>query len=296
VIGVAVPGAVLSGFPSGTGYAAAGYRTMGAILGVGMVVVAIVTGLGVRERSAPEDTAEAFSWRGFLAGLVETMRNPAFRVLIVTFVFILLGGSLYQTLVPYAFRYWIQRPDLVSNIPLVYIAASVLSLPIWTRLANVLGKDRAMRACIVWALVALGVTPLVLGPEAGQGTTFAFVGLAGLGNGGWIVLPVAITADVVDWDELHTHHRREGAYFGVWTMVMKFADAIAAGIIGVSLQLFGYVPNAEQSATTILGIKLLYGPIPALCMLAALFTFRRFPLTRAQHQEVQMTLAARRRR
>jgi hypothetical protein len=38
---------------------------------------------------------------------------------------------------------------------------------------------------------------------------------AGLGNGGWVVPPVAITADIVDHDELDTDHRREGAYFGM---------------------------------------------------------------------------------
>lgn len=294
VLGVAIPGIVLAWYPAGTGYAAEGYRTMGVMLGAGMVGVALVTGLGVREPVSARPAPERFSWRSFSAGVAETLQNPAFRILTVTFAFILLAGGLYQTLIPYAFRHWIRRPDLVTNIPLVYIAATIVSLPLWTRLARGLGKDRALRACMVWAALALGVTPLVLGPDSDPSTTFAFVALAGLGNGGWVILPPSITADVVDWDELHTRQRREGAYFGVWTLVMKFASAIASGIVGVGLQVVGYVPNAEQSATTILGIKLLYGPVPAVFMLVALLTFRAFPLTRARHEELQAALAARR--
>jgi len=121
-----------------------------------------------------------------------------------------------------------------------------------------------------------------------------FLVLAGLGNGGWMVLLAAITADVIDYDELHTHTRREGAYFGVWTLAYKWAAAVASGIAGVSLQLLGYVPNQPQSPTTIAGIKLLYGPVPAVLMVLALVIFWRFPLTRERHAEIRAALDARR--
>jgi GPH family glycoside/pentoside/hexuronide:cation symporter len=117
---------------------------------------------------------------------------------------------------------------------------------------------------------------------------------AGLGAGGWAVIPVAITADVVDTDELETGQRREGAYFGVWTLALKLANALAAGVVGVGLELSGYAPNAVQSPGAILGIQLLYGPIPAFFLLCGLVAFRRFPLTRARHAAVQEALARRR--
>jgi GPH family glycoside/pentoside/hexuronide:cation symporter len=120
-----------------------------------------------------------------------------------------------------------------------------------------------------------------------------FIGLAGLGNGGWMVLPAALTADVIDCDDLEGRGRREGAYFGMWTLLMKWAGAIASGAVGAALQLLGYIPNAVQSSATVLGIKILYGPVPAVFMLAAWVVFRRFPLTRERHAEVQAALAAR---
>src|SRR5262249_61790894 len=94
------------------------------------------------------------------AGSATPSGTPAFRVLIVSFAFILLGAGLYQTLLPYAFKYWLIRPQLAARVPMVFLAASVFSLPLWTRLARGMGKDRALRLCMLWAAAALGATPL----------------------------------------------------------------------------------------------------------------------------------------
>ncbi len=289
-LGVAVPAAILARAAGSAG----AFRVMGVGMGAGMVAVALVTGALLREPPLLEHDAVRLSWRSFTEGFASTLRNPSFRVLIATFALVLLGGGLYQMLVPYAFKYWLRRPELVGRAPLAYMVASVLSLPLWTRLAHRLGKDRALRLCMLWAVIALGATPFALDPEMGQFRTLVFVGLAGLGNGGWIVLPAAITADVIDYDELHTARRREGAYFGVWTLVMKWGNAVASGVVGIALQLLGFVPNQAQAPSTILGIKILYGPVPALLMLAAFCVFLRFPLTRERHEEVQAALVARR--
>jgi GPH family glycoside/pentoside/hexuronide:cation symporter len=111
-----------------------------------------------------------------------------------------------------------------------------------------------------------------------------------------MVLPVAITADVIDFDELGSGLRREGAYFGVWALVMKFAGALASGAVGVALEVLGCLPNETQSASTILGLKVLHGPVPAAMMLLGFVVFLRFPLTRERHAEVQTQLGARRHR
>jgi GPH family glycoside/pentoside/hexuronide:cation symporter len=172
--------------------------------------------------------------------------------------------------------------------------ASVVSLPFWTRLSHRAGKDRAMRVCMLWTIVSLALTPIALAPDMGETRFVLVLLLSGLGNGGWMVLLAAITADVIDADELETHTRREGAYFGVWTLAFKWASAVASGIAGVALQLLGYVPNQPQSPETIAGIRLLYGPVPAVLMVVAFVVFWRFPLTRERHAEIRAVLDARR--
>jgi GPH family glycoside/pentoside/hexuronide:cation symporter len=289
--GGVIPGVILRRYAAAP---AAGYAVMGLGMGAFMTFVALLTAALMREPPASRGARARLSWRAFASGMKSTLQNRPFRIMIVTFALILLGGGLHQTLVPYAFRYWLEMPQQVNVVIGVYLAASVLSLPIWTRLASRLGKDRALKLCMLWATVALASLPFAFAPGMSGVRLGAFLVLAGLGNGGWAVLPVAITADIIDHDELSTAARREGAYFGIWTLVMKLSAALASGIVGVALQLLGYVPNVTQSATTILGIKLLYGPVPAAFMLAAFLIFLRFPLTRERHREVQAALAARR--
>ena len=288
--GGVIPGAVIRRYAD----PATGYAVMGFGIGAFMTFVALVTAALTREVPPAQGARPNVSWRAFWSGMTSTLRNRPFRIMIGTFGLILLGGGLHQTLVPYAFRYWLEMPQQVNTVIGVYLAASVISLPIWTRLARRLGKDRALKLCMVWATIALSSLPFAFAPGMGKLRLGCFLVLAGLGNGGWAILPVAITADIIDHDELSTAERREGAYFGIWTLVMKLSAGLASGIVGIALQLLGYVPNVTQSATTVLGIKLLYGPIPAAFMLTAFLVFRRFPLTRERHQEVQAALAARR--
>ena len=290
-LGVAVPGFLLARYASAPSTA---FRAIGIGLGVAMTVVALLTGLLIRERPLAAVSVHPASWRTFVDGIRSTFANPPFRVLIATVACVLLCGGLNQTLVPYAFIYWLGRPQLVSTAPALYLVASIVSLPFWTGLSHRVGKDRAMRVCMLWSIASLALTPVVLAPDMGAARFVGFLVLAGLGNGGWMVLLAAITADVIDYDELHTHTRREGAYFGVWTLAYKWAAGVASGIAGVSLQLLGYVPNQPQSPTTIAGIKLLYGPVPAALMVLAFVIFWRFPLTRERHAVIRAALDAHR--
>ena len=111
--GVTLPAAILARFP---GAHAEGYRVVGVTLGLAMIVVALVTGSLLRERRSAPETAGEGGFRDFVDTLAGTLRNPSFRVLITTFGFILLGGGLYQTLVPYAITYWLGRPAAVGGI------------------------------------------------------------------------------------------------------------------------------------------------------------------------------------
>lgn len=275
---------------------ATGYAVMGVVVGAFMTLVALTTGALVRERPLPARAraAERPSWRAFASGLMATLRNRPFRVMLATFAVLQIGGGITQAMVPYAFQYWLGRQDLMGQVLTLYMGGFVLSLPLWTYLARRLGKDRALKLCMAWGAISLAVVPLVFSPDMSTLRMSAFLVLAGLGNGGWAVLPVAITADIIDTDELETYHRREGAYFGMWMLALKLATGLASGAVGLGLQLIGYVPNAVQTESAILGIKLLYGPIPAVFLVVGLILFRRFPLTRERHAEVQAALAARR--
>jgi GPH family glycoside/pentoside/hexuronide:cation symporter len=108
--------------------------------------------------------------------------------------------------------------------------------------------------------------------------------LAGAFNISFWLIPGSMMPDVTDWDPSKGRERREGAYYGVWTLLRKTSLGAAYGVIGLVLAGAGYVPDAAQSATVLLWLRLLFGPIPAMLLLLGAIVFVRFPITR-QAQE-----------
>ncbi|MGH7899530.1 MAG: MFS transporter, partial [Candidatus Binatia bacterium] len=262
-----------------------------ALLAVVIASSGIVTFLGCRELPI-ERATERLSFRDFIADLRGTFGNGPFRVVLATFAVMTFGGAVNQPLLIYVVRDWLGVHADLPAVMTAYLLASMASLVFWTALARRLGKNRAFEICILWSVVVLGSFPL-LGPESPRAFLFVFFAAAGFAAGGYMI-PTSIAADVVDHDELATGQRREGAFFGLWTLSIKVVAAFAIAFVGISLDLLGYVPNQPQSASTLFGIRMLYGPVPALFLFLSLLIFRRFPLTRESHAEIHRELEARR--
>jgi GPH family glycoside/pentoside/hexuronide:cation symporter len=108
------------------------------------------------------------------------------------------------------------------------------------------------------------------------------------------VLPWSIIPDVVEHDELMTDERREGVYYGVRGLMGKVSDALGLFVGGWALKFFGFLPNVPQSETTLLGIRLFFGPIPALLAFLSLPLLIWFPITRKTHAETLDRLSQKR--
>ncbi len=133
---------------------------------------------------------------------------------------------------------------------------------------------------------------------AGPGDWLYVAGLAlvaGVGGGCGAVVAPSIQADVIDWDELRTGERKEGAYFAVWDFVRKTAFGVTAGLTGLALGATGFEPGVTQDESTLLALRALFGLFPGLCFLLGTVLFlRRFHFGQAEHAAVMSALAARR--
>jgi GPH family glycoside/pentoside/hexuronide:cation symporter len=104
------------------------------------------------------------------------------------------------------------------------------------------------------------------------------------------VVGPSIQADVIDYDELHTGERKEGAYFAVWNFVRKSAYGIAAMLVGLMLSTLGFEANAVQGETTRLGMRVLFSFVPGACYLLGTLAFLRFRLDEAEHAAIRREL------
>jgi GPH family glycoside/pentoside/hexuronide:cation symporter len=168
------------------------------------------------------------------------------------------------------------------------------AMPLWTALARRLGAWRALRICLISSAVTLFFFFLPTGFFSGLTVAVIF----GLNLAGLLMLTDLLIADVVDADELATGARREGLYFGMNGLVIRFAFTIQGIITAVTLTWTGYItPTAAvlypvQPAATLWGIRIMIAGIPALALLLGYVLLSRYSLHGARLTAVQIQVAA----
>ncbi len=285
IIGAAAPVAIAQSFAAPR----AGYAAMAAVIGVVLSTSGLVTGIGVRERLRPQHAAASF--RHFLKGLRATFANRDFRVVFVTFCMMTLAGALGEAVRLIVIKYWLQMYDFFPVIAATFAVCFAVSFPFWLALSRRLGKRTAM----LTGLLAGAVVPfgwLVVQPGQ-RGMMLVFMVLAGFASGS-ITIVMSSAIDVIDFDELETGERREGAYFGIWILGLKVTSASGILLGGLLLELIGYVPGQPQSAQTIWWLVMMLGPLQSAVILIGVFFLRRFRYEAADVSRVQAQLAARR--
>lgn len=110
--------------------------------------------------------------------------------------------------------------------------------------------------------------------------------VGGLALGMVNVMYPMITADCIEYGTYVTGERATGISFSIQTFTTKLGQALAAGLGAFLLDAFGYIPNAEQSATTLNGIFSLITLIPAIGMIAMVIIFGKF--YRIREKDVEM--------
>jgi GPH family glycoside/pentoside/hexuronide:cation symporter len=115
------------------------------------------------------------------------------------------------------------------------------------------------------------------------------------GSGFWILYG-SMTADVIDYDEIETGNRREGAFAACASWIMKLGVAMGSWASGEILEQVGFKQalGGDQSHHTIFMIRILLASIPVIGLIVALIFLIRFPLTQKKMGEIRQILEARR--
>jgi GPH family glycoside/pentoside/hexuronide:cation symporter len=256
---------------------------------VGGTVIAfllLVAPLATSERREHQGRGGRSPW----SSMRDVWRNPHARILFATLFIESLGAGVIGVLAPYVAEYVLVRPDRVFVLPACYVGASVVSVPIWVRLSRRYGKRD------VW-LVAMVVTALAFGAAifAAEGdVTYLAVLLifAGAAAGCGGAVGQSILADVIDWDELQSGERKEGAYSATWGFALKAAIGCMIMLTGLALQVSGFQPNVRQAPAALWTLKVLFAGVPFVGFVAGTLIFRNFSLDEAEHIRVRAALDA----
>ena len=97
-------------------------------------------------------------------------------------------------------------------------------------------------------------------------------------------------ADVVDIDSLKTGGKRAGTFFALNGMIAKISAMLAVWAAAILVDLYGFIPGAENGETEMLALRFLYCIGWAAFFLPALFLSWFYPLTKEEHLEVRRQL------
>jgi len=263
---------------------------MGGLFGLASALPLLGVFLSTRER--PEFQAQ--SQPSVKESLRAAVRNRPFLFAAGLYLFTWMAMDIVQTMLLYFIKWRMAleaQSDLIAGT--VFVVA-LLVLPFWLWVARHWDKRRAYVAGVAfWAVVQIAL--VAISPSWGLPVVLALAAFAGVGVGAAHVLPWSIIPDAVEWDELTTGRRHEGMFYSLVTLAQKVASSIAIPVVLLMLDLTGYRPNAaSQPASTVRGIQLLMGPVPAVLLCAGILFALLYPLGRERHAKIRAELEERR--
>lgn len=262
-----------------------GYAYIGIIYGALAALALIISALGLKERpNVVSSEGEPNPFKSIKVAFL----NKKFLYLCMIYLVVNLSFAFAKTLMAYYVEYQLLMKDQIQLVMGLMLVCVIISLPIWKKIAEKWDKGPAYGIGMGMGAVALLI--LFFLPNAKTWIIYPVVVLAGLGFGSNWIFPWAMIADVSDYDRVETGRFRSGIYYGVWGLATKLSEGLALVFVNLMLAGFGYVANVAQTAHSLLGIRLFFSIIPAVCIFAALPFLLKYPITRKGHAEVRARL------
>lgn len=251
-----------------------GYRTMGLAVGLFIILIPLLLFFRTKERQTPEVHSRSLR---FGSEIRLALASQPFRRLLLLYVGCYAAANVIEGFVIYYMKYWLNREEEMSYLLVTVIVAGVLTLPLWTKVSQAIGKKKTIiYGLLLWAVSQLAW--MVLSPDSPSYLVYVIGAVVGSGYGVAHVVPWSMLPDVLDADELRTGLRREGLYSGIMTFFMKTSNSLAIFLIGILLEAAGYVPNQIQSGPAQMTIRTTMTFAPELFIVAGLIAAFIYPL------------------
>jgi len=257
-----------------------GFKLMSLLLGAIICVSLLLSITLVREKPMSESKAVSFR---FIEACRLCFKNPSFPPYVIGWSFYRTGINLLMVATPFLFKSVVGVGEGETGAGQALIALVAVSL-FWlnARLARGFGKRNMLMAggiALGALMVLMALSPVL--PMSGFTIGEYFVSwrlfgvlvlffLFGCAAPPIYVMPRAMIADVMDYDERLTGFRRECMYNGMEGLITKLAVGLAPIIFG----LLGYFGNTAEKP---LGI-LLAGPVAGALLIIGALIFSRYPI------------------
>lgn len=265
-----------------------GHFIYGLFAGVIMIVLAEITRRGTFEKPGLAKRAQI----GIIESFKAVAKNRPYLIFIFTSTAAQMGNNIVTYLVLFITKYWFLDESLALWFFLFFFIGATISVPFWVFLSNRIGK----KYTYIFVLLGYGLllSSIMLIPRTAIAPIMTIMFVSGFFNVGMWVLAGTVGPDIIEWDEFHTGKRREGVFAGVWTFVYKAGIGMTIALVGLALKLIKLNPDLPvQTDETLLGLRLLFGPIAGLFLIAGATVFFFYPITKSKHEEIRRAIEER---
>jgi len=282
-IGVLLAGGLAMPLVDFGGGGVAGFRLMGILLGLLITIFCLAGFWGTRRVK----TLVAVKPKIPLAEQIKiAFKNTPFKLLVSMYALqslaigVLMAGQIYYV------KYVMGMPDAsVGLVSAVLFITAIAFIPVWVRVGVKLGKIKAYKLGI--GILTVMLFSLLFTQPDQELLFFIQMFLLGIGFSSFQLFPFSMLPDTIEYDELQSKLRREGIFSGVWASGQKTAYAVGPSLIGFTLSLSGFALGAEQPASVVSGIRLIFCVFTALLFLLSLIPFKAYDLTETRFAEIK---------
>jgi Na+/melibiose symporter-like transporter len=261
--------------------------TIGWIIMAASTVLVLITVFSAPETRAPVAKKESASLKDYFA----VFTNPSMARLLLADLFLVLGPGASAPIYVFFFHGVKQfELGLVSLLLIPYTAAGILGAPLWARLAQRVGKHRAVQ--IAGLGYAVTQTILMAIPAGLFWPTFVSMFTVGFCGSAFIVLIRAMVADVADQLRLETGQERSGVLYALVTLTQKLGSSLAVTIIYPILDMVGFnpKPGAVNTPEALQGLSMSYVFAPIILVTVGSACLIGYKLDAARQSEIRKAL------
>jgi GPH family glycoside/pentoside/hexuronide:cation symporter len=274
-----------------------GFQCTMAIFGLLSVAMFWITFANTRERVAPASDQK----NDFRGELKELGRNGPWVVLLIVAVFSTSFIALRSGSTLFYFKYCAGddgAPVLFGRFDrsTIFLTSGMLSMMLGSGALGTVAHriDKKYLAAALSALTGVSFLIFYFLPPDNFWLLLTVNALGTFCMGPTSALVWAMYADVADYGEWKFHRRSTGLVYSASLFALKTGTMIAGFLLPLLLDQFGFVRNAAQTATALIGINLAFSIVPGVLALCKAATLLLYPLNQRKVDEIESALKERR--
>lgn len=237
----------------------------------------------------------------FFKGFGTTVKSKPFLKLCLATFLVFNGFILVSSFQYYVIIYYVATgnqnlgAEYAGYAGTVSAVSTFIVIPIITWIGTKVGKRKAFFYSTGFAVIGYALKWVCYNPDYPWLVVLPAPLLA-FSLGGLFTLMPAMMADVVDYDELKTHERREGMFGSIfwWVVKLGMSAALAGGGFLLNATGFDVALEGNQAASTIFWMRIFDMGVPIITSFIAIWAIASYTITESKAREVRRVLEERR--